>query len=218
MSEKYSGFTEILTHPDFIVVNKMAGVDMHDDMGVPGLVSRVSAAIGQDVYPVHRLDKVTSGVVLLAKNTEATRLLSLSFAERKVKKIYLAISDRTPKKKQGWIKGDMAKGRNGCWRLLHSLDNPAVTYFQSLSLKIPKHRLYIIFPHTGKTHQIRVAMKSISAPILGDERYGGTPAERTYLHAWRLQFPYSGADYSVEAPHRWGEKIDSDVDLQNFIP
>lgn len=218
MSEIYAGFSIVLEQPDFLVVNKDAGIDMHDDAGVPGLVSRVSASFGRNVYPVHRLDKVTSGLVLLAKNKEATSALSQAFADRQVKKTYLAISDRSPKKKQGWIKGDMAKGRNGCWKLLHSSDNPAVTYFQSVSLTIPHHRLYIVSPHTGKTHQIRVAMKSISAPILGDERYGGTEAERTYLHAWRLYFFYAGAEYSVEMAPCWGEKIDDKLDLQNFIP
>lgn len=217
MSEMHTGFTVVLDQPDFLVVNKMTGIDMHDDAGVPGLVSRVSAFLGQNVYPVHRLDKVTSGLVLLAKNKEATRLLSQAFADRLVKKIYLAISDRTPKKKQGWIKGDMAKGRNGSWKLLHSSENPAVTRFQSVSLTLPRHRLYIVSPHTGKTHQIRVAMKSIGAPILGDERYGGSVAERTYLHAWRLHFTYAGTEYSVEVDHGWGEKIAETVDLQNFI-
>ena len=218
MSELCGGFSVVLEQADFLVVNKDAGVDMHDDAGVPGLVSRVSAAVGQNVYPVHRLDKVTSGLVLLAKNKEATSELSQSFAGRRVKKTYLAISDRSPKKKQGWVKGDMAKSRNGSWKLLHSSDNPAITYFQSVALAIPHHRLYVVSPHTGKTHQIRVALKSISAPILGDERYGGSVADRTYLHAWRLHFSYGGAEYSVEVDPLWGEKIDDTVDLQNFIP
>lgn len=218
MSELRTGFSVVLEQADFLVVNKEAGIDMHDDAGVPGLVSRVSAAVGQNVYPVHRLDKATSGLVLLAKNKEATSELSQLFADRRVKKTYLAISDRSPKKKQGWVKGDMAKSRNGSWKLLHSSNNPAITYFQSVALAIPHHRLYVVSPHTGKTHQIRVALKSISAPILGDERYGGSVADRTYLHAWRLHFSYGGAEYSVEVDPLWGEKIDDTVDLRNFIP
>lgn len=218
MSEHPDGFSVVLEQPDFIIVNKMIDIDMHDDNGVSGLVSRVSAFLGISVYPVHRLDKVTSGLVLLAKNKEANRVLSQLFADRQVRKTYLAISDRSPKKKQGWIKGDMAKGRNGSWKLLHSVENPAITYFQSMSLTIPRHRLYVVSPQTGKTHQIRVALKSIGAPILGDVRYGGSPDVRTYLHAWRLHFSYAGAEYNVEAPHEWDEKIGNAVDLQNFIP
>lgn len=217
MVEAFTGFSVVLNEVNFIVVNKHAGIDMHDDAGVLGLVSRVSVALEQAVYPVHRLDKVTSGLVLLAKNKEATAALSLAFAERKVKKTYLAISDRSPKKKQGWVKGDMAKSRNGCWKLLHTSDNPAITYFQSAGLLIPHHRLYIVSPHTGKTHQIRVALKSISAPILGDQRYGGSAANRTYLHAWRLKFSYLGAEYSIEVSPNWDDYVSPSLDLQNFI-
>jgi tRNA pseudouridine32 synthase/23S rRNA pseudouridine746 synthase len=218
MSETNAGFTVVIEHRDFIVVDKNAGIDMHDDAGIFGLVSRVSLSLGLGVYPVHRLDKVTSGLVLLAKNKETTAILSQAFAKREVSKTYLAISDRAPKKKQGWIKGDMAKARNGSWKLLHSRNNPAVTYFQSITLDIPHHRLYIVSPHTGKTHQIRVAMKSISAPIIGDERYGGTVSDRTYLHAWHLRFKYGEAEYSVEAQPKWGGWIDDKVNMQNFIP
>jgi tRNA pseudouridine32 synthase/23S rRNA pseudouridine746 synthase len=218
MLQTNAGFSVVVEHADFIVVDKCAGIDMHDDAGVLGLVSRVSHYLGLSVYPVHRLDKVTSGLVLLAKNKAATSLLSQSFAKREVTKTYLAISDRSPKKKQGWIKGDMAKARNGSWKLLHTRSNPAVTYFQSVALAMPHHRLYIVSPQTGKTHQIRVALKSISAPILGDERYGGSVSDRTYLHAWRLQFRYGEAEYSVEAPHEWAGWL-GDIRLeQNFIP
>ena len=87
------------------------------------------------LYPVHRLDKVTSGLVLLARDTEANRELSMAFAERKVEKAYLAISDQKPLKKQGWVKGDMIKGRRGAWMLTRSQDNPAVTRFVSQPLE-----------------------------------------------------------------------------------
>lgn len=163
----------IQEQPDFLVVNKEAGIDMHDDAGVPGLVSRVSAFLGQDVYPVHRLDKVTSGLVLLAKNKEATRLLSQSFADREVKKIYLAISDRAPKKKQGWIKGDMVKGRNGSWRLQHSCENPALLPGSgAFALALPRHRVYIGFSAQKNTSD-PCCIEKYRCAYPGDERYGG---------------------------------------------
>ncbi|MGY3856899.1 TIGR01621 family pseudouridine synthase [Aeromonas intestinalis] len=177
---------------DFIVVNKGPGLGMHDEAGEAGLthqglVSRVRADTGLELYPVHRLDKMTSGLLLLARTPEANRALSMAFAERRVSKQYLALSDRKPKKKQGWVKGDMQKGRGGSWMLARSQDNPAISWFDSASVR-EGLRLYRIKPQTGKTHQIRVALKSIGAPILGDERYGGTAADRGYLHAWRLSF------------------------------
>lgn len=198
------GFRVVEDNPEFLVVVKDAGVDMHDDAGVPGLVSRVSAALDIPAYPVHRLDKVTSGLVILAKTHGAAHGLAELFARREVKKTYLAVSDRKPKKKQGWIRGDMAKARNGAWKLLHSMGNPAVTFFESKSLPVPGFRLFIVSPATEKTHQIRVALKSISAPIYGDLRYGGSDAERTYLHAFRLDFSFMGHHYQLSDLPDWG--------------
>jgi tRNA pseudouridine32 synthase/23S rRNA pseudouridine746 synthase len=197
------GFRVVEDNPEFLVVVKYAGVDMHDDNGIPGLVSRVSVFLNQPVYPVHRLDKVTSGLVILAKTSEAAHQLSDLFARREIKKTYLAVSDRKPKKKQGWIRGDMGKARNGSWKLLHSMENPAITFFESKALAVPGFRLFIVSPATGKTHQIRVALKSISAPIYGDQRYGGTTADRTYLHAFRLEFSFMGQQYQFTDLPDW---------------
>ena len=114
-----------------------------------------------------------------------------------VKKQYLAISDHKPKKKQGLIQGDMAKGRRGAWLLTRSQENPAITRFTSLSLGEGR-RLFFLSPLTGKTHQLRVAMKSLGAPILRDALYGGSPADRVYLHAWRLSLVYGGEPWRFE--------------------
>ncbi|HHO2167108.1 TPA: TIGR01621 family pseudouridine synthase [Aeromonas hydrophila] len=191
-------------HKDFMVINKGPGLGMHDETDEagllhPGLVSRVKADTGLLLYPVHRLDKMTSGLVLLACTTEANRTLSMAFAAREVSKQYLALSDRKPKKKQGWVKGDMQKGRGGSWMLARSQDNPAISWFDSVSVR-EGLRLYRIKPRTGKTHQIRVALKSVGAPILGDERYGGTAADRGYLHAWRLAFTLAGEAFDFVCP------------------
>lgn len=217
MTDSSQGFSVIQETQDFILVNKAPGIDMHDDQDVPGLVTRVTEFLSCRVYPVHRLDKVTSGIVLLAKTEEANKALSMAFAERRVEKLYLAISDKKPKKKQGWIKGDMIKGRNGSWRLTHSMENPAITSFQSTSLALPQHRLFFIHPFTGKTHQIRVALKSLGSPILGDIRYGGSESERVFLHAFRLKFILAGKEYTAEAWPEWGEKIDETSKYTNFI-
>lgn len=183
----------------FLVIAKGPGIGMHDEGGDAGLVSLVRADTGLELYPVHRLDKMTSGLLLLARTPQANRALSMSFAQRQVSKQYLALSDCKPKKKQGWIKGDMQKGRGGSWLLTRSLENPAISWFDSTPVR-EGLRLFRIKPQTGKTHQIRVAMKSIGAPILGDERYGGSPAERGYLHAWRLDFVLWDTPFAFECP------------------
>lgn len=179
-------------HPDFIVAAKPAGVSFHQDGETPGFVAQVKAELGEPgLHPVHRLDRITSGLVLFARHADAARAFGRMFEAGEVRKTYLALSDHKPAKKQGWVKGAMLKGRGGDWRLARE-DGPwAVTRFDSQSLA-PGLRLFLLYPHTGRTHQLRVAMKSLSAPILGDARYGGSHADRGYLHAWRLDFDWLG--------------------------
>lgn len=148
-----------------------------------------------ELFPVHRLDQGTSGLVVFAKTVEANRQLSLAFAQRKVDKFYVAITANKPKKKQGCIIGDMAKARNGSYKLLRSQDNPAKTAFFSFALE-QGQRLWVLKIFTGKTHQIRVALRALGAPIVGDVRYGGVAADRLYLHATQLQFELLGERFN----------------------
>lgn len=189
----------LLRHDHFYVINKPAGLGMHQEGDSPGLVRRLSEELGEPLYPVHRLDKMTTGALLLARTVEANRELSRQFAERRTRKLYLALSDRRPGKKQGLIRGDMEKARGGSWKLCRTQLNPAITRFYSTPLA-EGLRAFLLQPHTGKTHQLRVALKSLGSPILGDERYGGSPADRGYLHAWKLDFEWRGRLLSVTAP------------------
>ncbi|WP_417614841.1 TIGR01621 family pseudouridine synthase [Oceanisphaera sp.] len=192
------------TDPDYLVINKPAGIGMHQEGADPGLVRLLSEQLGEQLYPVHRLDKITTGVLLLARNSTANRELSRQFAERSTRKWYLALSASKPTKKQGLIKGDMEKARGGSWKLARSQNNPAVTRFYSCLLA-ERLRGFLLQPETGKTHQLRVALKSQGCPILGDERYGGGPADRGYLHAWQLRFAYRGEPVCVRAPLTFGQ-------------
>lgn len=196
-------FQIIAQEDDFVVVSKDAGVNFHTENGVQGLLVEVEKSLSKKLYAVHRLDKMTSGLLLLATSSEAAAKLSELFRERQVEKYYLAISDQKPKKKQGMIKGDMAKSRRGTYKLLKTNDNPAVTQFFSYSLR-PGLRLYVIKPATGKTHQIRVALKSIGAPSLGDSHYGGAASDRGYLHAYQLHFSYDNHSYSYKSAPQTG--------------
>lgn len=190
----------LLQTPDFVVINKPAGLSVHRDQNDSGLTEMLAQQLGvPQLWLVHRLDKPTSGVLLLALNADAASELAQAFANRQVEKTYLALSDCKPSKKQGWIKGDMVRSRQGAWKLTRSMENPAQTRFSSHSSE-PGRRLFVLQPLTGKTHQLRVAMKSLGSPILGDALYGGTPADRLYLHAWRLSFSFRGARFTVEAP------------------
>lgn len=199
-------FQIIAQEDDFVVVSKDAGVNFHTENGVQGLLVAVEKSINKKLYAVHRLDKMTSGILLLATSSEAAAKLSELFRERKIEKYYLAISDQKPKKKQGMIKGDMAKSRRGTYKLLKTNENPAVTQFFSYSLR-PSIRLFIIKPATGKTHQIRVAMRSIGAPSLGDSHYGGGVSDRGYLHAYQLRFNYADKVFNYTTPPLQGSEF-----------
>ncbi|WP_432473117.1 TIGR01621 family pseudouridine synthase [Amphritea sp. HPY] len=193
---------------DFLVIDKSPGISMHKDQQEQGLVMLVQQALGiEQLYPVHRLDKMTSGLLVLAKHAAAASELSKLFQQREVSKFYLAISDKKPGKKQGLVRGDMVKARRGSWKLSKACENPALTQFFSHSLG-GGLRLFLLKPHTGKTHQIRVAMKSVGAAIVGDERYHEVTEEvvdRGYLHAYSLSFNLQGRDYCFRCPPRIGE-------------
>lgn len=186
----------IENNPDFVVVYKKPGSSFHSESGTAGLFETLKQNESfPDLFPVHRLDKVTSGLLVMAKNTATNQALTRAFANREIEKYYLAISTKKPLKKQGTIKGDMAPGRRGAWKLMASYSNPAITQFFSKGMGGGK-RLFIVKPHTGKTHQIRVALKSLGSPILGDELYAGYhPSDRVYLHAYSLAFSLNNQVY-----------------------
>ncbi len=194
---------------NFIVVTKPAGVNFHSEE-TAGFVVQVSQQIGIPLFPVHRLDKMTSGLVILAKSSEVAALFGKMFENREVEKYYLAISMRKPKKKQGWIKGDMGSARRGDYKLLTTMENPAITQFISCALRTHE-RGFLIKPHTGKTHQIRVALKSLGSPIAGDVRYAqadeARKEERGYLHAYSLRFTLYGELFSFVSPPDEGERF-----------
>lgn len=189
----------LYNYDDFLVVRKHAGVSFHSSSEEDGLFSVIKKNENiTSLYPVHRLDKLTSGLILCAKTKKAAKDFSILFQTRKIEKYYISISNKKPKKRQGLISGDMSKARRGSWKLLRTKDNPAKTYFFSKACKNGL-RLFLLKPITGKTHQIRVALKSIGSPVLGDTLYSLKESknyDRGYLHAYALRFDYMGFKYS----------------------
>lgn len=218
------------TTPDYIAIYKPPGIAFHstEDHGtgiLPRLRDMESAGVipsGDRIFPVHRLDRVTSGILLFARGRKNTNQLGNEFRHGRVEKVYLALSDRKPIKKQGWITGDMQKGRNGAWILLRTRKNPAVTRFFSFSIpgRRPGLRLYLLRPSTGKTHQLRVAMKSNRTPILGDPLYSqfdlAREEDRTYLHACALRFELNGKVETIVVPPRTGAEFQSEQFLSLY--
>jgi len=203
----------IYENEDFVLVNKPFGLSFHSEDG-EGLVVKLTRQLAlEQLYSAHRLDKMTSGLILFAKTSKIANALTKLFEKREVQKFYLAISTRKPKKKQGWIKGDMGQARRGSYKFLTTNDNPAITQFIS-SAGRTHERYFMIKPHTGKTHQIRVALKSIGSPIAGDIRYAAAEEakkeERGYLHAYALVFTLEGETYSFVCEPKEGERYNSD--------
>ncbi|CAB9493164.1 pseudouridine synthase [Alteromonas macleodii] len=222
----------LVENADLIVVNKPVGVAMHDAVDetgvkqhptkgikagkVDGIVTVLKKQLAvKELHLCHRLDTGTSGSLCLAKNATVAAEIGELFSSRRVSKYYLALSSNKPKKKQGMIIGDMKNRRGGQRILLKTQKNPAITQFFSSAAR-PGTRGFVVKPHSGKTHQIRVALKSVGAPILGDTLYGGAASDRLYLHAWHLRLPLSKGELSVTAPFDAGEVI-SQEDMHAWV-
>ena len=105
---KVNDLKSIIENSDFVIFNKPAGLNFHSEDDEAGFVVLATRQLNlPQLYSVHRLDKMTSGLIILAKSSEIANSFSKMFENRDIQKFYLAISLRKPKKKQGWIKADM---------------------------------------------------------------------------------------------------------------
>jgi len=217
-----------------IAVNKDAGMTVHAGAGdearsgtlVNALLHRFEqlSTVGGDLRPgiVHRLDRLTSGVLLVAKTDQAHRALAEQFEQRVVKKTYLALvhgnvpdpARNPPKKgrvvkpgKDVWVRLETLLGRDPNRRHRQAITQDgkeAVTDYRPLGAS-DRASLLEVRIHTGRTHQIRVHLSSVGRPIIGDVLYGAPadPAQsRFFLHAWKLacRHPVSGDPLELEAP------------------
>src|SRR5581483_11347517 len=200
-----------------LVVNKPAGMVVHPAAG-HGSGTLVNAVLGYDPEIVtgneerpgivHRLDRDTSGVMLIAKTDAALRALQRQFAAREVHKTYLALVHGVVKTPQGKIDAPIARDPRDRKKMAvvtkpHARN--AVTLFYVLA-RTNKYTLLRVEPETGRTHQIRVHLAFIKHPVVADEVYGKKRNElgltRQFLHAWRIEFahPVSGEKMTWGAP------------------
>lgn len=202
---------------DIIVVNKPKGMVVHPANGNPDgtLVNAILSickdslsGIGGEIRPgiVHRLDKDTSGLLIIAKNDESHIKMSEQIKNREVKKIYIALVRGNVKEKEATI--DMPIGRSTKDRKKMAVTKKgknAVTHFKVLE-RFNGYTLLEVRIETGRTHQIRVHLSEIGYPIVGDMVYsnGKNPfgVEGQMLHAQKLQFkhPITGKELLLEAP------------------
>lgn len=206
---------DILYEDDAVIaVNKPAGMTVHAGAGVHrgtltnALLHRFGAlsSLNGELRPgiVHRLDRFTSGVLLVARHDEAHRALAAQFAHREVEKTYLALVEGRVAGEQGRIEHPI--GRHHIHRLRMTTTpagRNAITEWR-VRERWARHTLLEVRILTGRTHQIRVHLASLRHPVAGDTLYGAAPAEkgRFFLHAWRLVFtnPASGERQTIEAP------------------
>jgi 23S rRNA-/tRNA-specific pseudouridylate synthase len=215
-------FPVLFESPRVLVVRKPHGIGHHDESSssssrsvvggegdgesiTPGVISLLrkerqhqAEEMGERLYGVHRLDKVTSGILVLAKDATTASTLSDYFARGEIQKVYFGLSAKKPqKKKQGLVQGGMTRSRNKSWKLVRkqkagqkdSAQNFAKTRFFTTGLKatgidgtgitntsnlghVANIKTVAMFrPYTGKTHQLRVAAKAMGIPLLGDPIY-----------------------------------------------
>jgi 23S rRNA pseudouridine1911/1915/1917 synthase len=195
-----------------LVVDKPAGVVVHPARGHwTGTLAQALqgvAAGGEDPWRagiVHRLDRDTSGLLVVAKNDEVHRALKSLLARRLLRREYAALVDGHPSARTGTI--DAPIGRDRRDRALMSIDSDAPraarTHFEIERL-LPSSALLRVILETGRTHQIRVHLAAIGHPVCGDRQYGVAGRyglERQFLHAQRLTFdhPVTGAPIDVRS-------------------
>lgn len=210
--------TIIFENQDLLIVDKPAGMVVHPSPGHER-GTLVHAALGHapdlqgvggEERPgiVHRLDKETSGLIVIAKNERAHRWLQDQFRGRTVKKVYLALVDGAPPTPIGRVEAPI--GRNSSHRKLMAVvpldkGREAVSEYRTLE-QFAEHTLLEVHPLTGRTHQIRVHMAFLGCPVTGDTVYGRRrptlPLERHFLHAHRLTIVLPGEERArtFEAP------------------
>lgn len=204
-----------IIHEDdtFVVVNKPAGIVVHPGHGnehgtlLNGLLARYPEifSVGLDETRagiVHRIDKDVSGVLVVARTQSTFDHLVMQFQQRTVEKHYLALVEQHPVNDKGVIDAPIGRDPKHRKRMaVHRDGKPSVTEFYTRDY-FGDHALLDVFPHTGRTHQIRVHLSFINCPIVGDNVYGfrkqRIKMKRIFLHAHKLQFQHPDTGISVQ--------------------
>ncbi len=216
-------FTVLLEEEEFAVISKPAGIVVHPTADQPAAGTLTSVLVKR--WPelktaernglVHRLDKDTSGVLLVAKTSSAFTALTKQFADRSVKKRYTALVDGMPPVPRGRVDAPVARHYAKREKMTVHPDGRTAETTYEVTKALDDCSLLDVWPSTGRTHQIRVHLAALGNPVVGDTTYGKPqrPAglTRQFLHAAELTFtnPTTGRQVRVTDP--------LPDDLQNFL-
>lgn len=197
----------VLNKPPGLAVQGGSGTEKHID----GMLDALKFGYEDRPRLVHRLDKDTSGLLLIARTGQAAKRLAESFRDRETEKLYWAIVVGVPPRKEGTIDLPLAKRPGARDRELMQVDHDAgqkaLTHYREIDRAGRRAALLALWPRTGRTHQLRVHCAAIGCPILGDRKYGGeeallaavADARRLHLHARRLALPHPSGKGELKA-------------------
>ena len=169
----------IKENDNYIAFNKPSGIAVQGGSGIKyNIDEMLQYKFGKNKTPklIHRIDKDTSGLLLVAKNQISAKKFANYFKEKKILKIYLALVSPVPKKESGTINSSLIKsGIEGNQKMIIDDDNGkiSITEYKVINEVGSRVGLLALYPKTGRTHQLRVHLESINAPILGDRKYSG---------------------------------------------
>ncbi len=204
----------VLADEHLLVVDKPAGLVVHPGAGhttgtlVHGLLAQGVAGGDEEKRPgiVHRLDRDTSGLMVVARSEESHRRLQALVRRRELEREYAALVRGRPHSRRGRIEAPIGRDRSEPTRQSLDTETPreAVTHFEVQEL-LAAHALLRVRLETGRTHQIRVHLAAVDLPVSGDPAYGvagDLGLARQFLHAQRLAFghPFTGAALDVRSP------------------
>lgn len=216
---------------DILIINKPHGLAVQGGSGITRHLDMLLPALQYDARElprlVHRLDKDTSGVMVLARHLKAASELQRAFANKKLQKIYLALVVGQPQPYEGEIVSNMEKlaiGEHSREKVRSVEDKEgkrAITRYRTRESLGGKLALVELEPITGRTHQLRVHMAEMETPIVGDGKYGGVKAHvkgsvqlsgKLHLHAWQLRLPAMFGKnprvFAAALPQHFAESLD----------
>ena len=207
LAGKLLGEYLIIANDHFIAINKPYGLATQGgskiNISVDHALAYLNDTTGSHYRLVHRLDKDTSGVLVIAKDLNSCILLGDAFKTKELQKTYLAVALGCPSPKSGVVENYIDKERNSVYDVVVETSDGklAKTVYETISQK-GKATVIKFTPLTGRMHQLRFHSKYLGCPILGDVKYGGKVFDRMMLHAIEMLIPASvfGEEYVIKAP------------------